>query len=126
MFFAGHDTTASTIAATFCMLAYHPSEQAIVYEEIQSIAKSNGGQLAFENYEALSKTRSAFVEALRMFPSGHVLIRESTEDTVLSVPTLREDGSMYEKNTPIPKGTVLVGDMVGMREFPFLKYKLRQ
>jgi cytochrome P450 len=119
MFFAGHDTTASTIAATFCMLAYHPSEQAIVYEEIQSISKSNRGQLVFEHYEALSKTRSAFVEALRMFPSGPLLIREATEDTVLVVPTLREDGSMYEKHTPMPKGTVLVGDMVGMRELLF-------
>jgi cytochrome P450 len=119
MFFAGHDTTASTIAATFCMLAYHPSEQAIVYEEIQSIAKSNGGQIAFEHYESLSKTRSAFVEALRMFPSGHLLIRVATEDTVLAVPTLRDDGSMYEKNTPMPKGTIMIGDMIGMREFLF-------
>ena len=29
---------------------------------------------------------AAFYEALRMFPSGAVMIREATEDTVLKIP----------------------------------------
>jgi cytochrome P450 len=72
-------------------------------------------QLTFDAYDDLPKTRAALVEALRMYPAGNVLIRESTEDCVLQVPYTSEDGSRTEKSMHVPKGTVVVGDMIGMR-----------
>lgn len=73
----------------------------------------------FEQYNSLYKVLGAFYEALRMFrelflsscchifsfhcaASGNLLIRESMEDTVLTLPKpLGEEGS---KTWPIPKG----------------------
>jgi hypothetical protein len=72
-------------------------------------------QLPVEAYDYLPKTRAALVEALRMYPAGNVLIRESTEDSVLQIPYTSEDGSRTEQSMHVPKGTVIVGDMIGMR-----------
>ena len=117
MFFAGHETTASVLAATFCFLAGYQREQDIVFEELRSIAKGTvDGQLGFDQYDSLFKTRSAFVEALRMFPAGALLLRETREDTILHVPAgIDEHGSVIEESIPVPKGTVIAGDMIGMR-----------
>jgi hypothetical protein len=118
MYFAGHETTASILAATFCFLAAYQREQDIVFEEIQSITKETvDGQLGFDQYDSLFKTRSAFVEALRMFPAGSLLLRETREDTILYVPAgTDEHGNVIEESVPVPKGTVIAGDMIGMRE----------
>ena len=49
-----------------------------------------------------------------MFPSGAVMIREATEDTVLKVPNpIGEEG---EKPVPMLKGAQVTIDMVGVRE----------
>jgi cytochrome P450 len=119
MSFAGHETTAATIATTLCFLAYHQVEQTIVYDEIRSVLGQSGGQLSFDLYDSLVKTRAAFAEALRMFPSAYILIREASEDTILHVPMMNKDGKTIETSMPIPKGTTLVGDMVGMRKLRF-------
>jgi cytochrome P450 len=117
MFFAGHETTASVLAATFCFLAGYQDEQDIVFEELQNLTRETvDGELGFDQYDSLLKTRSAFVEALRMFPAGALVIRETREDTILHVPAgTDEHGNMLEESVPVPKGTVLAGDMTGMR-----------
>jgi hypothetical protein len=79
----------------------------------------------------LDKVTAIFYESARMFrelwtvrshrstlirihkAAGHVMIREATEDTVLTVPNpAGEEGS---KTIPIPKGTQIMVDMVGAR-----------
>jgi hypothetical protein len=75
-------------------------------------------QLPFDAYESLPKTRAALVEALRMYPAGNILIRESTEDSVLQIPHTNGDGSKEEKSMHIPKGTPIIIDMIGMRKYP--------
>lgn len=120
MYFAGHESTATSIAAALCLLASHKKEQEDVFEEIQQVVKdSDNGALNFETYASLVKTRSVFVEAVRMYPAGSVLIRETREDTILQVPSGTDaNGNLIEQAVPIPKGTCVIGDMVGIREFP--------
>ncbi|PVF91732.1 cytochrome P450 [Serendipita vermifera] len=119
MFFAGHETTAGSLAATFCLLAAHPEEQEIVYKEVKDLmSKSGTDQLSFDDYDSLLKTRAVFTEALRMYPPAHIAIRECKEDTVLKVPFVEEDGTVREENVPFSKGTILVNDFIGMQYNP--------
>jgi cytochrome P450 len=119
MYFAGHDTTAAVLAVALCLLAVHKREQRIVLEEAREVSNETvDGNLEFEHYDSLVMTRSAFVEALRMYPAGSVMLRETREDTVIQVPCGTDaDGKVMEEHVPIPKGTVIIGDTVGMRKF---------
>ncbi|KAG8682517.1 hypothetical protein FRC11_014771 [Ceratobasidium sp. 423] len=65
--FAGHETTAHSIAFTLGLLAIYPEEQRKVVEQIQELQK---GSHEF-NYEDLSKytyTLAVLYEALRLYP----------------------------------------------------------
>lgn len=49
--------------------------------------------------------------------SGHLMIREAWEDTVIQVPNpIGQEGST---NVAVPKGTHIVIDMIGVRESNF-------
>jgi cytochrome P450 len=118
MLMAGHETTAATLAGTLAFLAGYSSEQEIVFQEIKEVvADSPDGTLPIEHYNRLPKTRSAFVEATRMIPPGYFILRESTEDTVIQVPTAGEDGVYRDDAVTMPKGTVVVADVVGLRKY---------
>jgi cytochrome P450 len=119
MVFAGHETTAATIAATLCLLAAHKEEQAIVLEEIDKVVRENvqdQDDLPFEAYNSLAKTKAAFLEALRLFPAADRLTRATKEDTILRVPVFDGEGvAKGEKEITVPKGTIMIADMVGIR-----------
>lgn len=117
MLIAGHETTAATLAGTLAFLAAYSTEQDIVFQEISKVLADSDGTLSFEDYNQLPKTRSAFVEATRMIPPGSFMLRESTEDTIIQVPTAGEDGVYRDEGIAIPKGTVIIADMVGIREY---------
>lgn len=132
MIFAGHESTAGTLAATLGFLAINPKEQELVYQEIVDVAgkgeSKNRGEWGVEAYDKLIKTRSAFAEALRMIPAASMMIRETTRDTVVKVPyptdneSARRDGKggkdgMAEKDVLVKKGTILVGDLLGARKY---------
>lgn len=68
----------------------------------------------FEDYDKLDKVLGAFYEALRMFPSGAVMIREAIEDTVLHIPN--PHGTNGEQVVAMPKGAQVTIDMVGVRK----------
>jgi hypothetical protein len=74
-------------------------------------------QLPFDAYDSLPKTRSALVEALRLYPAGNLMIREATEDTVVQMPHVDEKGVRTEKSVHFPKGAIVVGDVIGMRKY---------
>lgn len=117
MYFAGHDTTAGVLAAAFCLLAVHKSEQKLIFNEIKRVLDERGDEkLEFGDYDSLMKTRSVFVESLRMYPAGSILLREPREDTIVQVPCGTDaNGNVIEEAVPVPKGTTIVADMIGIR-----------
>ncbi|KAF9481644.1 cytochrome P450 [Pholiota conissans] len=115
MLLAGHETTASTLAATIGFLSLFDDIQEDIHQHIISVVGSDRDPL-YEDYPKLNKVLAAFYEALRFFPSGYLLIREAFEDTVLEVPNpVGEEGS---RSIPIYKGTTVVVDMIGIQRNP--------
>ncbi|KAF8138090.1 cytochrome P450 [Mycena galopus ATCC 62051] len=113
--FAGHETTAHTLAATLGFLAIYEEIQNEVVQEIMSVVGLDRDP-DFTDYSKLDKVLAAFYEATRMFPAGHILIREATENTVLTIPNpVGEEG---DKTIPIPKGTQIMLDMIGVQYNP--------
>jgi len=100
--FAGHETTAHTLGATLGFLAYYPEIQEEVHEHILSVV-GNKRDPEWEDFGKLEKVLAVFFEALRMFPSGHVMIREAREDAVLNIPN--KDGQEGIQTIPVTKGT---------------------
>jgi cytochrome P450 len=73
---AGHETTASTLAFTLHLLARHPDVQQRVREEAASAPADVGA-------DALPFTGQVVDEALRLYPSGHTIVRRVSEPTTL-------------------------------------------
>ncbi|KAJ4473118.1 cytochrome P450 [Lentinula aciculospora] len=115
MLFAGHETTAHTLAATLGFLAINQDVQDEVFEQVNEVVGYNRDP-EFEDYHNLNKVLAAFFEALRLFPSGHLMIREAGEDTVLQIPNPR--GQEGTSPFTVPKGQVVVVDMVGVQYNP--------
>ncbi|KAG6917128.1 hypothetical protein DXG01_003794 [Tephrocybe rancida] len=113
MLFAGHETTAHTLAATLGFLSLYQDIQEEVLEQIISVVGWDRDP-TYEDYSSLNKVLAAFYESLRMFPAGHILIREATEDTVLQIPN--PDGQHGTTPFPVPKGVQVIVDMVGVRK----------
>ncbi|KAJ3550511.1 hypothetical protein NM688_g5063 [Phlebia brevispora] len=115
LLFAGHETTAHTLAAALGLLSLHPEIQEEVFDQIISVVGCERDP-AFEDYDKLDKVVGVFYEALRLFPSGAVMIREATEDTVLHVPN--PPGIEGEQVVAMPRGAQVTIDMVGVQYNP--------
>ncbi|TFY70798.1 hypothetical protein EVG20_g2210 [Dentipellis fragilis] len=114
LMFAGHETTAHTLAATLGFLGIYPDIQKEVYDEIVSVVGDR--EPTFEDFNQLGKVLAAFLEALRLYPAGYVMIREAIEDTALSVPNpIGEEGTHA---IPVRKGVQVVVDMIGVQYNP--------
>ncbi|KAE9404988.1 cytochrome P450 [Gymnopus androsaceus JB14] len=107
MLFAGHETTAHALAATLGFLAINQDAQDEVFEQINEVV-GHDRDPEFEDYQNLNKVLAAFFEALRFFPSGHLLIREASEDTILEIPNPR--GQEGTTSMAISKGQVVIMD----------------
>ncbi|KAF9553104.1 cytochrome P450 [Agrocybe pediades] len=115
MLFAGHETTAHTLAATLGFLAMYDNLQDEVYQQIVEVVGLQRDP-TMEDYPKLDKVLAAFYEALRMFPAGHIMIRDAFEDTVLHIPKpVGEEGTI---SVPIQKGMQVVVDMIGVQYNP--------
>ncbi|KAJ6627792.1 cytochrome P450 [Mycena sp. CBHHK59/15] len=113
--FAGHETTAHTLAGTLAFMAINQDVQDEVVEQIMSVVGTERDP-EYDDYSKLDKVLAIFYESARMFPAGHVLIREATEDTILTVPNpVGEEGN---RTVPIPKGGQVIVDMVGVQYNP--------
>jgi len=108
--FAGHETTAHTLAATLALLSIHQEEQDRAVENIRKVL-GEAQQPTLEDVEsgALDKVLACFAEAARMFPPGSIATRDTTETTTLAVP--EEDGGGYLVVQP---GVRLVVDFIGL------------
>ncbi|KAK1216268.1 hypothetical protein PQX77_021104 [Marasmius sp. AFHP31] len=113
MLFAGHETTAHTLAATLALLAVTPDAQDEVLKQIIDVVGWDRDP-EFGDYHSLNKVLAAFFEALRLFPAAYILIREPSDDFVLDIPNPR--GQEGTQPCPLPKGTWTLVDMIGLRE----------
>ena len=77
-FLAGHETSASALAWTLYLLAAHPPEQAAVADEVKDLDRDT---LDLGTIAALSRTRDAFREALRLYPPVPMMVREAARAT---------------------------------------------
>jgi len=106
-FFAGHETTAWTLANTLALLASHPDEQERLYQHIISVIGDR--EPAHTDFNDLAPVLSCFYEALRLYPTAHLMLRTPVEDTVLSDPHLISSGG----GVLIPKGVIVMLDLIG-------------
>ncbi|TDL22841.1 cytochrome P450 [Rickenella mellea] len=111
---AGHETTGHTLAATLGYLALYQHEQDIVYDQISSVLGERDPII--EDYGSLYKVLCAFYEALRLIPPASMMIRGTTQDTVLTLQNSTADEP--HRQQPLPKGTTVVVDLVGMQYNP--------
>ncbi|KJA20056.1 hypothetical protein HYPSUDRAFT_68834 [Hypholoma sublateritium FD-334 SS-4] len=115
MLFAGHETTAHSIASTLGFLSVSDKLQEEIYQQIISVVGYERDPV-YDDYPKLNKVLAAFFEALRMFPPGYIMIREAFEDTILQIPNpVGEEGS---KTVPVPRGTQVLVDMIGTQHNP--------
>ncbi|THH28642.1 hypothetical protein EUX98_g5547 [Antrodiella citrinella] len=111
-FFAGHETTAWTLANALALLALYPDEQEKIYEHIVSVIGDR--EPAHTDYNDLAPVLNCFYEALRLFPTVHIMLRTPSEDIVISDPNFIPSG----EDVLIPKGVVVAIDLIGESRNP--------
>ncbi|KZS91953.1 cytochrome P450 [Sistotremastrum niveocremeum HHB9708] len=111
MLFAGHETTAHSMAATLAFLALDTNEQDKLLAHIQEVVPE-GKDLVFEDYDKLEGVLACLYEAIRLFPAGYILFRDAREDVVFTFPSIKSPGQ--DDAYHIKKGTSTIVDMVGL------------
>ncbi|KAG8833850.1 hypothetical protein FRC17_009967 [Serendipita sp. 399] len=117
LLFAGHDSTAGTLAAVVAFLAIHPEEQIKVFDEVMNAIREDGA-LSMDSYSKLTHTLHCFLEASRLYPAGHVAIRTCLEDTVLNLAPTTTTESGAATRLVLPKNSEVIVDMVGVHYNP--------
>ncbi|MEO0345423.1 MAG: cytochrome P450 [Pseudomonadota bacterium] len=80
-FLAGHETTASVLTWVFFVLAMRPDIAALARDEVEAVV--GDGDIEFAHVKQLSKTRSVFREALRLYPPITFIPRVAAEATTI-------------------------------------------
>nr|XP_024216016.1 cytochrome P450 6a2 isoform X1 [Halyomorpha halys] len=93
-FVAGFETTSTTLYFTFYLLAKHKEIQERARKEVQEV-KAKYGQFTFDSLKKLKFLNNCVSEALRLYPSVPILIRECAKDYTLP------DGTFIEKGLNI-------------------------
>lgn len=81
MMFAGHETTAATLAWAFYLLAQHPAAEAQLHAELDSVLAGRAPTL--DDLPRLPFTRMVVDETLRMYPPAFGITRASLGPDVL-------------------------------------------
>jgi len=111
MMFAGHETTASVLAATLGYLSIHQDEQEKAYREVIDRV-SRVGTLDIEEPANLGHLMACFIEAGRLFPAALMLARTMTEDTPVKVQR------PVAETIVLPKGSRIIFELIGMFRNP--------
>ncbi|CAB9502005.1 Leukotriene-B(4) omega-hydroxylase 2 [Seminavis robusta] len=90
LFFAGYDTTSSTLAYTIYLLAKHPDIYQTCREEIDAVLGNNTGTIT--GPEQLPYTQAVIYESLRLHSPVDLIARSLEKDTTLH-------GHVFEKGT---------------------------
>ncbi|MEU6586695.1 cytochrome P450 [Nocardia sp. NPDC046763] len=81
-FWAGTETTGSTVAWALHMLAHYPEVERRLFEEVDAVL---GGRAAtYADLAQLELTGRIITETMRLWPSAWLLTRTTTVDTVLA------------------------------------------
>jgi cytochrome P450 len=80
LFVAGHETTATSLAWCFYLLARHPDIRARVQAEVDSLPE---GPIDFARAQKLDLTLRVFKEAMRIYPPVEILARRTLEDVTI-------------------------------------------
>ncbi|KAF8901275.1 cytochrome P450 [Mucidula mucida] len=102
--FAGHDTTANTLAWLLYELSRHPEDQDKIRREISQV-RPDTGVLTSSDYDAMPWLNASIKETLRLHPFAHTLVRVAGHNDVLPLlePVTTRDGKVL-KEIPIAKG----------------------
>lgn len=92
IFFAGHETTAATMAWTFYLLSQHPSVEERMREEVKTVL--NGRPPTFADLPRLIYMQQVINEVLRLYPAAYLFAREAVVEDVI-------DGYPIPANTMI-------------------------
>ncbi|KAF8688416.1 cytochrome P450, partial [Rhizoctonia solani] len=82
--FAGHETTAHSLAFTLALLSVYPEEQRKVIEEIERLQKERDDFQGYEDLPKYTYTQAVWYETLRLYPIGPELPRRAGFDTSLT------------------------------------------
>ncbi|CAE6415228.1 unnamed protein product [Rhizoctonia solani] len=112
--FAGHETTAHSVAFTLGLLAIYPEEQRKAVEQIQELQRESHDF----NYDDLPKYTyilAVLYEALRLYPIGPELPRRAISDTSL---TYTPHHTKEPASLPIKDGSLVVINVSGIHYNP--------
>lgn len=85
IFFAGHETTAASMAWAFYLLSEHPEVEERVRDELKSVL--NGRIPTSVDLPKLTYTQQVIQEVLRLYPAAYLFAREAvTEDVIDGYP----------------------------------------
>ena len=76
---AGHETTGNALTWTWYLLSENPEVEAELYREVDALAED--GPVTTEDVKQLQFTRNVIAEALRLYPPGWALDRETLEES---------------------------------------------
>ncbi|KAJ6522330.1 cytochrome P450, partial [Mycena vulgaris] len=110
LMFAGHESTAATVAATLGFLAIHQDQQETTYREIfTAIPVTRDPTL--DDFPKMPLLQACFYEALRIFPSVMLRAKETTEDVPIKVQS-PADKVMYSN------GSLMIIEMIATHHNP--------
>ena len=81
IFFAGHETTAASMAWAFYLLSEHPEVEERVRDELQTVL--NGRIPTSADLPKLTYTQRVIQEVLRLYPAAYLFAREAVKDDVI-------------------------------------------
>lgn len=81
IFFAGHETTAATLAWAFYLLSQHPAVEERIRLEIMSVL--DGRAPTFADLPRLTYMQQFLNEVLRLYPAAYLFAREALVDDVI-------------------------------------------
>lgn len=103
--FAGHDTTANTMAYAIALLAIHPDVQDWVREEVTAVCSGNTPPEYDQVFSRLKRVRALMYEVLRLFPPIVYIPKFTTSHpTVLSV----GKDNLQRRDLELPPNTYVV------------------
>ncbi len=81
MLFAAHDTTASSLAMIFWLLAEHPDWQTDLRDEVETLYRKSGSfHLAYEDLDKLPKVDWVLKETLRLYSPIQIIPRRTVRE----------------------------------------------
>lgn len=113
--FAGHETTAHTLAFAVALIAAHAEIQEKLYTSIRELVP-RGEAPTYAAIVKWSYGLSVIYETLRLYPPVVSIPKQATQDTVVT--THSTDGNETPILVPIPKGVPIMLSIVGLHYNP--------